>query len=227
MVVSRLDLGEDHQLDASRGPADGADGVTVLNGPPLGPAPPALDRPVGVPFHLDAVPFEDVLERYRAALGVQVRANWQAFELAGVDRRSEVTLDLPATTPADRVLALALDQIGGGFAELVWEWDGKVLTITTAEDLARHRVVALFDVRPLLEAQRAAALVAEGEQPPGYDELVERLIDLITTTVETDQWHRNGGTVAKILELNRQLVITAPPRTLREVSQLLGNLNGG
>ena len=226
VVVSRLDAGEDHELDTSRGPAGDAIKVTVLNGAALEPAPPAMDQAVSIPIRFEAIPFEDVLGFFRGVLNVPVWANWQALELAGVDRHSQITLELPETTPMERVLALTLDQAGGGFAELRWTWDEGVLTVTTAEDLRRSVEIALFDVRPLLERWRATAPADDEQGPPTYDEMVQRLIDLITTTVASDDWQVNGGGVGKIAEVNRRLIVTATPRMLREIKELLDKLGG-
>ena len=226
VVVSRIDLGEDHELDTARKPAGAAGPVkmTMLNGDdPLTPPPAAFDRAVGAPLEFDAVPFREVVERLRKSSGLSIFVNYQALELQGVDGNTEVTLRLTPDVKLRKTLLLLLDQIGGGFAELGWTWDEGVLTISTADDLSRNTVTVLFDVRPMLDRERDA-VAAGGDDAPSEAELLDRLKSLITTTVATDSWQDNGGRVGKIADYNGRLLVTATPAMIRGVAELLDKL---
>src|SRR5690606_7548078 len=77
-----------------------------------------LERPVGVPLDFNRVPFEDVVNFLRNITQASIFVNYQALEIEGVDRNTEVTLQLAPSVPLNKALDLILNQISGGYAEL-------------------------------------------------------------------------------------------------------------
>ena len=217
VVVSRIDLGEDHAMTPGRNDLIGdptAEGMA--------PSPPAfMSRALPESTDLSGLSARDALLRVGAAYKLPLVVNWPSMEAAGVDRETKLDLTLPAGTRADRALSLVLDQLGGGGAALGWtDYDGAVI-VGTQELVNSYVETAVFDVRRLLAPKADAP---EGQSP---EERVDRLKTIITTTVASDAWQDNGGVAGKIAELDGQLVVTATPQMLRDVAKLLEVLRGG
>ena len=214
VVVSRIDLGEDHAMTPGRNDLIGdptAEGVA--------PSPPAfMSRALPEPTDLSGLSARDALLRVGEAYKLPLVVNWPSLQVAGVSKDTKLDLTLPAGTRADRALSLVLDQLGGDFAALGWtDYDGAVIVGT--QDLVNSYVeTAVFDVRRLLASKGNAA---DGLSP---EERVSRLTTIITTTVASDAWQDNGGATGKIAELNGQLVVTGTPQMLRDVAKLLEKL---
>ena len=253
-----------------------------------------LEKPVGVPLAFNGIPFEDVVTFLRSITNASIVVNYQALELAGVDRNTEITLNLGQNVPLRKALQLILDQVGGGFAELGYTVDEGVITISSRDDLNRNVETQVVDIRDLIvsipEFNIDDADYGDGggnggggnggggggfggggggggggfggggggggfggggggggfggggnggggnggggnggngggdNEGPSREELVQRIIDLITTTVATDSWQVNGGNTGRIAELNGQLVVTQTGENLREVVKLLSKL---
>lgn len=109
-----------------------------------------LDRPVGVPLDFDQVPLDDVISFLRNITSATFFVNYQAMELEGVDRNSEVTLQLAPTVKLSKALDLILDQLGGGFAELDYNIGDGVIEISTVDDLSRDVETQVIDIRDLV-----------------------------------------------------------------------------
>lgn len=212
VVISRLDQGEDH------GGGGVHAGAPALDGELAGLA---LAEPIRGTFVLEAL--LDVL-REQTELGFFV--NYSAMELEGIDRKQEITLDLPAGTPLRQVLDVTLVQLAGPFAELAWQVDGPLVHVTTRDDLSRHKETMTYDLTHLmwLTAEIEARQRPANEYAIGYEEAVEEVIQLIMDTVETDTWQDNGGRVGAITEMNGSLVITQTRPAQREIVRLLETL---
>lgn len=218
VVVSRLDAGEEHALNATSRPA-GAGGHPSrfdIEGK-IESLPAAMTRPIGRPVEFVEMPLAEVVSFLRDATQVPVWLNVQAIELEGVDRKTPISLTLPAEVSTERVLELVVRSAGGGFASLDYGWKDGVLVISTAEELARHVETVSIDIRPL---------IVIAEIPEAREEEIEQIIELITETVHSDTWKDNGGEVGSIRELNGRLVITAPQQVLRDIVDLLEKLAG-
>lgn len=129
-----------------------------------------------------------------------------------------------------------------------------ILMISTKERLAASPITHIYDIGDLLvnvphfdnaksldleaelerrETQRAglkAALFGDAEVEK-YDrrrdrreELLERVREVITTTVDAPSWQINGGNVGVIQPINSNLVITNTARNHQAISNLLGKL---
>ena len=214
VVVSRMDLGEDHALTPGQSDLEGDPTAT-----PLERRPAVLRRVLTGPLELRDVPAEIALARLGAAYKLPLIVRWESMEQVGVDRRTAASLSLPAGTRADEALSLLLDRIGGGFAELRWTYWEQAVVVGDKQKLREYVNTYVFDLRPLLEADA----LPEGA---GREETVQRVIDLVTATVESDEWQYNGGEIGKIAELNGRLVVTGTPEMLRGVAALLETLRG-
>ena len=53
---------------------------------------------------------------------------------------------------------------------------------------------------------------------------MEELVGVITSLVEPDRWHCNGGVVAQVLVVNGKMFIEAPPRMHRRTAWILHEL---
>ena len=223
VVVSRIDLGEDHALTPGWDDLIGDPAVRVAD--PMrtmgDPMPPEVMRRVNADLlAFDDVPAREALARVGAVYALPLVIEWPSVELQGVDAQTPVTLTLPAGTRADWALSAILKQIGGGFAELGWADYRGAIVVGASELLDTYVETAVIDIRDLL-------LRAVGGRGDGMrEEMVERIVTLITTTVQTDAWEINGGTIGRISELDGKLVVTATPEMLRQVAALLETLRG-
>jgi hypothetical protein len=100
--------------------------------------------------------------------------------------------------------------------------DGAVW-VSTTRDVSRDTLVRSYDVRDLTRAawpdpadEDQAAPVPAGlfdprqgfeGQPPAEEELVERLVEFLTTTVDLDIWLMNGGRAGSIVYFDGRLVV--------------------
>ncbi len=129
-----------------------------------------------------------------------------------------------------------------------------ILMISTKERLAASPVTHVYDIGDLLvnvphfdnaksldleaelerrETQRAglkAALFGEAEvqrydrRRDRREELLEKVREVLTTTVDPPSWQVNGGDVGVIQPINSNLVITNTARNHQAISNLLGKL---
>lgn len=218
--------------------------------------PPAVNRPaaparggldVRIPhLRLEAVAFSDAIDLLRDTGRFNLRVDWRALELAGIDRSTPVTLFL-RNVSVRRALEALLREAGAG-QKLAWELVDGVVEVTTQEEADKILTVEVYDVRDLLFTPLDAG------EPPQVEfqlEPVERggggggggqglfgggnagganrgaaqtpdakgaaLVDLIVSTIRPEVWDLNGGT-ASIRYLDGMLIVSAP----RSVHQLLG-----
>ncbi|MEQ9454822.1 MAG: hypothetical protein RLN76_09565 [Phycisphaeraceae bacterium] len=203
-----------------------------------------LRQVISVTF--DQSPLESVIDALQIQTGANFFVNWNALEIAGVDRDSLVTLNLNNVT-AERVLRLVLQQLSNDFERLSFSVIDGVVTISTELDLRSVSDLRVYDIRDLLvqipnftgapDFDLAAALeeqegggssiFSEGDEEDEDDEtLREEAIEEITTLVQEsvgtpDEWLNLESTIR---ELNGQLIIRTSPENHRELSQLLDDI---
>ena len=167
------------------------------------------------------VPLDDALEVLRGIDGLHVQVQWSQLQLAGVNRETEVELDLPAGTTVRLAFDLILDAAAGGFAALAAEMRGPLVLVTTRQ-AADHAVeTRLYDLRPLLDA------MSDGRDQTEPTPTAEEVLQLVLDTVDAGSWKVNGGTVGTMTEVGGVLVVTTAPSTHAAVRDLLLTLSNG
>jgi general secretion pathway protein D len=91
----------------------------------------------------------DVMDFLRDVSGSNIFVNWRALEAAGINKDAPVTARL-RNVRFSKALSTILDDVGGGNIKLTYTIDEGVITISTADDLAKNVVTRVFDIRDLL-----------------------------------------------------------------------------
>ena len=115
-------------------------------------------------------------------------------------------------------LAKALARVLASFKEasLAYEFADGIIAITTEDQLPRHTLSVVYDVRDLI-----SATAATGEpRTAAINELHKMIIDMIAR----ESWVENGGTTASIEELAGLFVITQTAPNHRQILELLTSL---
>ena len=164
-----------------------------------------------VDLKLNDTRITDAIERLRDLTATQISVNWRALEAAGIRRDEPVSLRLRnvhASTALDLLLRMASPE----GPRLGWTIDNGVVTISTADDLAKNVIIRVYDVRDLL-----------GKNIPG-DARADRaraIVKLLTDRVDPASWREHGGMVASPRELQGQLIVTQTPANHRAIVDLL------
>lgn len=181
----------------------------------------------------DGVDFVKVLDDVRKRHGINLLPNWPAFESAGVERNRRIELHLKQVS-----LATLLDNIllnVTSETELAWMVIDGIVIVSTKEDLARRSETRLYDVSDLLGSQfelrrfsntpilrltlagggkgggglfggGAGMLEPRAEAVEFVD--VNRLIELVESTVDPESWRDAGGNVGSIRSYGNSLLVT-------------------
>jgi type II secretory pathway component GspD/PulD (secretin) len=91
----------------------------------------------------------DVMDFLRDVSGSNIFVNWRALEAAGINKDAPVTARLKDVR-FSKALTTILSDVGGGNIKLTYTIDEGVITISTADDLAKNVVTRVFDIRDLL-----------------------------------------------------------------------------
>jgi hypothetical protein len=108
---------------------------------------------------IDEVTFEDapldqVMDWMGTLTPMQINVRWQVLEDAGIERDKPITMNFRGLR-LSQVLWLVMKEAGGSDLPLAYRASGRVLTISTAEDLGKEMVIRVYDVSDLLvRAQR-------------------------------------------------------------------------
>ncbi len=97
--------------------------------------------------------FADAIDRIRNASSLNIVVNWPALEQSGITGDVPVTMPRLTDVTWHKVIDLVLRQVSaatGGVAQLDWEIDRGVLTISTQQDLGTHLTLQVYDVGDLL-----------------------------------------------------------------------------
>jgi general secretion pathway protein D len=95
------------------------------------------------------VPFEDVLDFIREVTTANIYPEWNALQLAGIDRTKTVNVRL-SDVSAEKLLEIVLDDVGAGLTELTYIIDRGVVQISTREALAGKTRIEVYDIRDLI-----------------------------------------------------------------------------
>lgn len=202
-----------------------------------------LQQLISVTF--DQNTFESVIDALKIQTGANFAVNWNALEIAGIDRDSLVNLSLDNVS-ARRVLELILQQLSNDFDRLSYSIDEGVINISTELDLRRDSFIRVYDIRDLLvqipnftgapdfdlaqaleSSDGGSSVFSEGDDENDDDEqlreeAIEDIITLIQESVGTaEEWLNLESTVQ---ELNGQLIIKTSPNNHRQTSTLLDDI---
>lgn len=214
---------------------------------PAGAARPAasrdpLQRPITASFI--GVPLREALQLIERTSGARIRPLWADEDHAdGLDAERPVSLYVRAVTAISAIETL-LAQADAQTAPTWQVADDGALELGPRSRLNARKSTRIYDIRDLVRPtpdftdaptiDLAAALRPDGgvplrggdEQSRFHDpdtEPAHDLIDLITATVEPEQWLANGGSGATIQLYQGQLVIHAPGYIHRQVAGWRGS----
>ncbi|HUW81840.1 MAG TPA: hypothetical protein VMZ31_03455 [Phycisphaerae bacterium] len=188
---------------------------------------------------------ETVISQLRTINDLNMQVNWNALEFAGIDRDTEITLQLKGIT-IEKALRVILDDAQALVGiPLSYMLDQGVLTVSTDDDLQQQLVTHLYDVHDLLQTRPdfyelpdfdvsvgagggggggggdvfGDVTVQEPEEDP-----VEGLRTLIMNVVAPNTWQATAGGLGSLEILQGILVVTNSPTVHREVFDLLGRM---
>ena len=173
----------------------------------------ALDRVVPE-VKLNEESFSDAIDQLRDLSGANFFVNWRSLESVGVNHNTPVSLHM-RNQPLFKVLDVVLAMAETRQAKLSYGIDD-VITISTADDLAKNVVVQVYDVRPLLDATTAER----------HRKQVTGLLNLLMNQVDPPTWKDRGGSVGAMRELQGQLIVTQTPQNQRRIASLIHDLAG-
>jgi Flp pilus assembly secretin CpaC len=193
----------------------------------------------------------DVLQFVEQVSNLNMDIDWASLELIGVDPETPVTLKLTSVT-LETVLNRVLDKVSDPDIRAGWAVTDGILTIASDEVLRRNTVLEIYDIRDLLidipDYTEAPTFdlnsVLQGNQGGGggqspfqqtgqgnqgidrrdRDEMIEEIIEIITSNVDSENWDVSGGETGSIREFNGNLIITNTPANHRAIITLLSKL---
>ena len=184
---------------------------------------------------------ETVISQLRTINDLNMQVNWNALEFAGIDRDTEITLQLKGIT-IEKALRVILDDAQALVGiPLSYVLDQGVLTVSTDDDLQQQLITHLYDVHDLLQTR------PNFYEPPSFDVAVdegggggdvfgevdieeeaedpaERLRTLIMNVVAPNTWQETAGGLGSLEILEGILVVTNSPTVHREVFELLDRM---
>ncbi len=192
-------------------------------------------------------PISDVFEFIARVTGAELEPIYldnDGFE--GIDPETPITIratDMPALSLLERVLARA-QQIERPSSNYTWQFtDIGSIEFGPRSALNRNQVVELYDISDLMyivprfddapEFDLSSALQSsqggggsspfqsgggQNQDEQSHEERVRRLIELIETTVEPEQWASSGGDGASVTAFGNSLVVTAPDYVHRQIA---------
>jgi hypothetical protein len=207
----------------------------------VGPAQAALERVVPVARFRQA-PLERVLRECERFAGVPIAVDWAAVGEAGVTRETRVSLFRYGDTLGEVLERIASQlpdtrHLACSFEE---EWDRVTLGVSGFD---RGRMaLRVYDVRRILEHEswldhmtdapnvgmRAGGIVGTPAPAPPPDARVrrgEKLVQLLTETVDPDSWSFNGGTLGQMDARGDVLVVVQRVANHRALGRVLAQLD--
>ena len=167
---------------------------------------------------LDEESLSDAIDALRDRSGASIFVNWKTLEAAGVSRNTAVSIHLKGkrlSTWLDVLLAIA----GADRDErLAYSVEDGVITVSTADDLAKNVMVRVYDIRDLLAGAGNAR-----------QKRVDAIIKLLIHQVDPASWRSAdqkpmAGKVGAIRELQGQLIVTQTPANHRRLVSLVEDL---
>ena len=182
---------------------------------------------------------EDVIAFIEQSTGAELEARWidESRSGVGLDRDALITLSWK-DRPAIDLLQRAVERASDEFDAATWQMtEGGIVEVGPRSALNRRAFVKMYDVRDLLvvipdftevpdlelgqivQGQGGSQQDVDIEVPEGETEAqrLERLIEIIQTTVEFEQWRANGGDAAEITPYRQTLLVRAPGYVHRQL----------
>jgi hypothetical protein len=97
----------------------------------------------------EEAPLDQVMEWLGSLTPMQVYPRWQTLEDAGIDQDKPISMNVRGLR-LSQVLWLLMKEAGGPDIVLAYRASGRLLTISTAEDLSKEMVTRVYDVADLL-----------------------------------------------------------------------------
>jgi hypothetical protein len=171
------------------------------------------------------MPLEKLIQYFRETTGVNLFVSWRALEAAGIDRHAPVTLDLRDVSAAV-ALKMAMKEVGGENIMLGYLVADNVVTISTAEDLAKETVTRIYDVRDLIDEEFAHRRRADNnpQKPVVEQDAVDALNRILQETIDPTSWRDAGGSVGAIMYFGGRLIVTQTHDNHDQVLELLAAL---
>ncbi len=205
-----------------------------------------LQRPMTVTFKDDRL--EDVLAFLTQTTGADFDVRYQEDgTAAGLDPDAKVSLEITTEAPAISILERVLEKVSDEFDPATWQVSkygdiviapksrlnaGKRMRVYDIQDLVfsipSFTEVPELDVSSVLNQSSGrggggggnifnTTNTAPGESVPQKD-MVEKIVEIIETSIESDQWRANGGDGGVItVYQGTTLLITAPDYIHRQL----------
>jgi beta-lactamase regulating signal transducer with metallopeptidase domain len=142
----------------------------------------------------DAVGFADVIDFLRDVSGTNLRVDWPALGVAGIERNMPVSAHLRNVTFA-KALNVILDSVGEGRAKLTYTIQAGSIVISAMD--VTNVMMATYDVQAILAGK------------PDYG---PKLIAQIVDTVDPSSWQEHGGNRGMIKLEDGKLFVARPCR---------------
>ncbi len=188
---------------------------------------------------------EDVMRFISDFSGADLEPLWEDSRRSGLDRETEISIEVTDATVLS-LLERVLEQVQDDFDANTWQFSrGGALEMGPKSRLNRKATLKVYDVNDLLyeipnfpdvPALDLDQILNQSRQGGGggggsifstedvddsdaldKDELIQQLEDLITSSIETDQWASTGGDGATIRAYEGHLLIRAPDYIHRQI----------
>lgn len=168
----------------------------------------------------EQVPFETVMQSLQELTEINMSVRWETLEAAGVEREAPITIQA-RNLRLSQILWMVLNAASQGDTPLAYRMSGKLLILSTELDLGREQITKVYDVSDLMvrieNAERPQFQQSQGlgqstsggslfqnqqqqqrrqqnqDDPTVVQPEMERLIRVITRTIEPDSWDTNDS----------------------------------
>jgi len=197
-----------------------------------------------ITLEVDQQPLEDIIVFFERVTGAEIEPVYlRGVGSDGMDPDTPITMDLsrvPALAALERVLEHAEREDALG-ADYTWQFTNLgTLQCGPKAELNRESRIEIYDIADLLlvipdfdnapdfNLQQSGGGGGGGGQSPFQgssedidieprSERAQRLVDLIQTSVEPEQWAAAGGSGARLTVYQNSLVIDAPDYVHRQI----------
>ena len=192
------------------------------------------------PMAFDDTEFQEVIGFLRESTEANIHVKWNVLILDGIEKTTRVSNITLKGVTFDKGLRTVLEDVGGP-TPLDYIVDEGVITISTADDLARVTSVKTYDIRDLIlqVPDFDAPLVQLGsngnngsnngtnDNDDNNDfsrgEIVQNIMDMIVETIAPDTWPPIND-VGSIREMQGQLIVKQTAKNHNELMNLLRQL---
>ena len=185
-------------------------------------------------------PCGDIFDWLHVQTGANISVDWRALMAAGVQRNALLSVRLKGL-PLRRVIEVVCAQVGAGIVPIGYHVHDGVIVVSTERDLSGTSVIAIYDVRDLINAEveaqppvdpSAPSLQSSGNVcfPPSghslgpYESVVTELTEIIQEMVSPESWREAGGSIGTIRVFSGRLIITGSPGMHVQIEKLLAML---